>query len=206
MRTHGPPGRGGPGRRAACHPGRPRRRAARARRRRPAHVVPAARTVLVTFAPGAGGVVRRLIGETLAGLDGDGAGAARAAGALVTIPVRYDGPDLAEVARRSGLTAAEVVSRHCAPTYVAEFIGFAPGFAYLGGLDPALRLPRLESPRTRVPAGAVGIAGDYTAVYPRPSPGGWLLLGTTTMTLFDLAEDPPTPLRAGARVRFEAIG
>ena len=126
-------------------------------------------------------------------------------GALVTIPVRYDGTDLSAVAKATGLTVDEVVARHSATEYYVYMMGFAPGFAYLGDLDPALRLPRLEEPRTRVPRGSVAIAGAQTAVYPHETPGGWHLLGITDLVLFDPRRDPPALLRAGDRVRFEPV-
>ncbi|MDQ1464100.1 MAG: hypothetical protein QOC73_1041 [Actinomycetota bacterium] len=119
-----------------------------------------------------------------------------------TIPVRYDGIDLDEVARLTGLDVREVVRRHLAGGYVVAYLGFTPGFGYLDGLDPALHVPRLASPRTRVEAGAVAIAGGRACVYPRASPGGWRVLGHTDVVLFDPAADPPTPLRAGRRIRF----
>lgn len=127
------------------------------------------------------------------------------AGRLVELPVRYggeDGPDLADVARHTGLSEAEVVARHTAVEYLVLFIGFMPGFPYLWGLDPALTTPRLASPRRQVPAGSVGIGGDQTGVYPTVSPGGWRLIGRTPQTLYDPRVDPPTLLRAGDRVRF----
>jgi KipI family sensor histidine kinase inhibitor len=120
----------------------------------------------------------------------------------IEIPVVYDGPDLAEVAELAGLREAEVVERHAAATYAVAFTGFAPGFGYLTGLDPALRLPRRKTPRERVPAGSVAIAGEYAGVYPRESPGGWRLLGRTDAALWDLDRDPPALLRPGVRVRF----
>ena len=123
----------------------------------------------------------------------------------VEIPVRYDGPDLADVARRTGLSEDEVVARHMGATYTVAFLGFAPGFPYLRGLDPALRVPRHETPRTSVPAGSVGVAGEQTGIYPRSSPGGWRLLGRTDVVLFDLDRDPPALLAAGDRVRFVAV-
>ena len=123
----------------------------------------------------------------------------------VEIPVRYDGPDLADVARRTGLSEHEVVTRHTAGAYTVAFLGFAPGFPYLRGLDPALRVPRHASPRTSVPAGSVGVAGEQTGIYPRASPGGWQLLGRTDLVLFDLDRDPPALLSAGDRVRFVAV-
>jgi KipI family sensor histidine kinase inhibitor len=125
--------------------------------------------------------------------------------AVVEIPVTYggdDGPDLAEVADACGLSAAEVCERHAAAEYVVCFVGFLPGFPYLGLLDPALRVPRRRTPRPRVPAGSVAIAGEYTGVYPWASPGGWHLIGRTDVTLFDLDADPPARLAPGNRVRF----
>jgi KipI family sensor histidine kinase inhibitor len=122
----------------------------------------------------------------------------------VEIEVRYDGPDLAEVAAECGLTPDEVAARHQAPLYTVAFLGFAPGFAYLTGGDDALRPPRLATPRARVPGGAVALAGEYSGVYPRESPGGWRLIGSTRRVLFDPDHDPPSLLSAGDRVRFTA--
>ncbi len=124
-------------------------------------------------------------------------------GPLHRIRVTYDGPDLAEVAERTGLAPEEVVRRHAAATYTVFFLGFVPGFAYLGPLDPALVLPRRPEPRRRVPAGSVAIAGAQTAIYPLPTPGGWHLIGRTDAALFDPARDPPALLAPGDRVRFE---
>ncbi|HEU4629615.1 MAG TPA: 5-oxoprolinase subunit PxpB [Gemmatimonadaceae bacterium] len=123
-------------------------------------------------------------------------------GSLHRIPVRYDGPDLAEVARRTGLTPEEVVRRHAERTYAVYLLGFVPGFAYLGDLDASLVLPRRADPRPRVPVGAVAIAGRQTAVYPLPTPGGWHLIGRTDAPLFDAARTPPALLAPGDRVRF----
>ncbi|VTR78622.1 KipI antagonist [Cellulomonas hominis] len=120
----------------------------------------------------------------------------------MVLPVRYDGADLAEVARTTGLDEAEVVRRHGAATYTVAFGGFMPGFAYLTGLDPALHVPRRSSPRERVPEGSVAIAGEFAAVYPAATPGGWMLLGTCDVPLFDARRDPPALLRPGTRVRF----
>jgi KipI family sensor histidine kinase inhibitor len=122
------------------------------------------------------------------------------------LPVRYDGGDLAEVAERTGLSRAEVVRRHTDPTYDVHFLGFVPGFAYLGPLDPALVLPRRAAPRQRVPAGSVAIAGEQTGIYPLETPGGWHLIGRTDVVLFDPARDPPNLLAAGDRVRFSPVG
>lgn len=121
------------------------------------------------------------------------------------IPVRYDGPDLAEVAERTGLSVAEVIARHTARSYEVYLLGFVPGFAFLGELDPALVLPRRSPPRQRVPAGSVAIAGAQTAIYPLDTPGGWHLLGRTELTLFDPMRDPPALFRVGDQVWFEAL-
>ena len=107
-----------------------------------------------------------------------GAVAPRRPGAEHRVRTRYDGPDLAEVAQLVGIPVAEVVARHAAPRYTVLFLGFAPGFAYLGEVDPLLQVPRRSTPRTRVPAGAVAIAGPHTAVYPGGTAGGWVLIGT----------------------------
>lgn len=122
------------------------------------------------------------------------------------IPVRYDGPDLDEVARQTGLSRAEVVRRHAAPWYRVYLLGFAPGFAYLGDLDPALALARRGTPRKRVPAGSVGIAGAQTAIYPLDTPGGWHLIGHAEVTCFDPERSPPSLFQPGDRVRFEPVG
>ena len=121
------------------------------------------------------------------------------------VPVIYDGEDLQEVADRTGLSQAEVVRRHSSPEYHVLALGFLPGWAYLGPLDPALKLPRRTTPRTRIPAGAVAIAGVQTGIYPRVSPGGWHLIGHTDVVLFDPKRDRPTLFRAGDRVRFVRV-
>lgn len=169
-------------------------------------VVPAARTVLVEFDPAAVGYpeLQALIGRCASADPGQAREPRREPPVElpVELPVRYDGPDLESVAEQCGLPVAEVIRRHCAPEYTVQFCGFAPGFGYLSGLDPALRLPRLASPRPAVPAGSVAIAGEFTGVYPRSSPGGWLLLGRTDTTLFDLDRRPPALLRPGVVVRL----
>jgi inhibitor of KinA len=119
-----------------------------------------------------------------------------------SIPVWYDGPDLADVARLTGLTSDDIIARHAAREYVVYFLGFAPGFAYLGELDPALVLPRRAEPRRRVAAGSVAIAGAQTAVYPLDTPGGWHLIGRTSTVMFDPSADPPSRLAPGDRVLF----
>jgi KipI family sensor histidine kinase inhibitor len=123
----------------------------------------------------------------------------------VTLDVRYDGEDLARIAADAGVSPGAVVSMHTEAVYTVAFTGFAPGFGYLTGLPPQLQQPRLESPRTRVPAGSVGLAGEFTGVYPRESPGGWRLLGHTQATLFDPHADPPALFAPGDRVRFRSV-
>ena len=163
-------------------------------------VVPAFRTVLVTVDhPDRLAAVRDLLGSLTPGA------LPPAAGRLVELPVVYDGEDLEEVARLTGLTPEQVVQRHTAVEYEVAFLGFAPGFPYLVGLDPALHVPRRATPRTRVPAGAVGLAGAQTGVYPQATPGGWQLVGRTDAVLFDAARTPPALLAAGDRLRFRAV-
>lgn len=126
----------------------------------------------------------------------------------VEIPVRYggaDGPDLESVAELHGLGPRDVVELHAGASYRVLFLGFAPGFAYLGGLPQALATPRRPSPRERVPAGSVGIAGEQTAVYPLAMPGGWQLIGRTDARLFDPTGEPPIELLPGSRVRFVPV-
>ncbi|MHA7191507.1 5-oxoprolinase subunit B/C family protein [Arthrobacter sp. MDT2-16] len=124
---------------------------------------------------------------------------------LVTIEVRYDGEDLADVAARTGLSEEAVVAAHTATPWVAAFGGFAPGFAYLTGGDPRLEVPRRDSPRTAVPAGSVALAGPFSAVYPRESPGGWQLVGRTDAVLWDARRTDPALIRPGNRVRFTVV-
>lgn len=121
---------------------------------------------------------------------------------VVEVPVVYNGEDLAGVARLTGLPEEEVVRRHTAAEYLVAFLGFAPGFPYLVGLDPSLHVPRRETPRTRVPAGSVGLAGEQTGIYPQATPGGWQLIGRTDTVLFDVEREPPALLAAGDRLRF----
>ncbi len=121
----------------------------------------------------------------------------------VVIEVSYDGPDLPEVAALTGLSEDEVITAHTATAWTVGFGGFAPGFAYLTGGDPRLRVPRRATPRPDVAAGSVGLAGDFSGVYPRSSPGGWQLIGHTDVDLFDIDRSPPALLQPGMRVRFE---
>ena len=166
-------------------------------------LVPGYRTLLLVADPAAAGDLDRLAGR-LADLELPPAEAV--AGDPVEIPVVYDGEDLDEVARLTGLSVEEVVARHTAPEYTVAFLGFSPGFPYLVGLDPALEVPRRDTPRTAIPAGSVGLAGDQTGIYPTASPGGWQLIGRTEVTLFDPGRDPPALLAPGGRLRFTVAG
>lgn len=128
--------------------------------------------------------------------------------ASLEIPVCHDpacAPDLDAVASRAGLARDALIARHCAPEYTVGMIGFAPGFPYLLGLDPALATPRHATPRTRVPAGSVGIGGSQTGIYPAGSPGGWQIIGRTPTVLFDPHRAAPSLLQPGQRLRFVPI-
>jgi KipI family sensor histidine kinase inhibitor len=161
-------------------------------------VVPAARTVLLTTVPGTDlAALRRAV--LALPVDADDA---RPDGDTVEVPVVYDGPDLDEVGRLTGLGAEGVVEAHTAILWRVGFGGFAPGFAYLASDDDRLHVPRRSEPRTTVPAGSVGLAGEFSGIYPRSSPGGWQLIGRTGATLWDVDADPPALLQPGARVRF----
>jgi KipI family sensor histidine kinase inhibitor len=165
-------------------------------------VVPAARTLLLVVEPGTAlDAVKRQV-TTLSSASG---APVEANAEPVDIPVTYDGPDLAEVARLTGLDEEGVVAAHTGTPWRIAFGGFAPGFAYLTGGDPRLQVPRRDEPRTTVPAGAVGLAGEYSGVYPRPSPGGWQLIGRTDTVLWDADRDPPALLTPGGTVTFRAL-
>lgn len=163
-----------------------------------AELVPAARTVLISFDPRRTGA--EALEEAIRGLErtDSSTGEARE----VTIDVRYDGEDLAEVAELLSVSPAEVIARHQAATWQVAFAGFAPGFGYLAGDDELFDVPRRTSPRTRVPVGAVALAGEFTGVYPRSSPGGWQLIGRTEARLWDLDRQPPALFVPGTIVRF----
>lgn len=173
-------------------------------------IVPGARTVLVRFDPGV--VTAAQIAQRLALIDfslradlPSVAAAAAAAASPVVIPVVYDGADLLDVARLTDLSVEAVIQRHTAAGYRCGFCGFAPGFSYLVGGDPRLRVARLDEPRTAVPAGSVAIAGEFSAVYPQSSPGGWRLLGRTEARMWDLDRPAPALVPPGVAVRFEAV-
>ena len=159
-----------------------------------AEAVLGARSVLLRGEPAA---LRSLVGRTSpAGLT------AALDGPEIEISVVYDGADLDDVARHTGLSANEVVAAHTGTPWTVAFGGFAPGFSYLVGGDPRLHVPRRESPRGRVPAGSVGLAGEFSGIYPRESPGGWQLVGRTDLTMWDTAREEPALLTAGMTVRF----
>lgn len=161
--------------------------------------IPGARTVLVRFDPLL--VSAADLAETLAATEIDAAGLPVTG--EVTVPVRYDGEDLDEAASLLGVSAAELVKRHLAADWRVAFSGFAPGFGYVVSSDPLFDVPRRSSPRTRVPAGSVALAGPFTGVYPRESPGGWQLIGRTDAVMWDIDRDPPALLSPGTTVRFE---
>ena len=162
-------------------------------------VVPGARTVLLTVEPGTDlGALRRTVLDLTVE-----PGAAQVDAGSVEIPVVYDGPDLDEVGTLTGLGADGVVAAHTGTPWRVSFGGFAPGFAYLSGGDPRLDVERRSEPRTSVPAGSVGLAGEYSGVYPRSSPGGWQLIGRTDVRLW--SDEDGALLRPGGEVRFVAV-
>jgi KipI family sensor histidine kinase inhibitor len=164
-------------------------------------IVPAARTVLLKLdGSGRQGATRRRL-RTLEVATG---AETTTAGEPLVIDVVYDGDDLAEVAELTGLTTQGVVDAHTANPWTVGFCGFAPGFAYLVGGDPRLAVPRRSDPRPSVPAGAVGLAGEFTGIYPRRSPGGWQLVGRTDAVLWDIDRPDPALLTPGTRVQFRA--
>jgi KipI family sensor histidine kinase inhibitor len=161
-----------------------------------AEIVPGERTVLVDGVSDPDAAAGLISGRT----PPPDAGAA--AGPFVELPTWYDGADLGLVARHWEVSTDEVIERHTGTEFRVAFCGFAPGFGYLTGLPAELAVPRLDTPRPRVPAGSVALAGRYCGVYPGESPGGWLLIGRTERRLFDVDADPPAVLSPGTRVRF----
>lgn len=161
-------------------------------------LVPAARTILVRYDPSRTDMTALAADIGARRLDG----AVRQGGARIEVPVHYLGEDLDDVGRLLGIAPQEVVRRHTGQDYSVAFTGFAPGFAYLADGHPGLEVPRRPSPRTRVPAGAVALAGTFSAVYPQDSPGGWQLIGVTPMTMWDVTRGRPAALLPGDRVRF----
>jgi len=166
-------------------------------------IVPAARTVLVKLDdPRRQGVTRQRLRKMRVTAD---AAAPAYRSADVVIDVVYDGPDLASVAGHTGLTTTQVIGAHTSTLWRVGFNGFAPGFAYLVDGDARLRLPRRSEPRTSVPAGSVALAGEFSAVYPRQSPGGWHLIGRTEAVLWDLERPTPALLTQSMWVQFRAV-
>ena len=164
-------------------------------------VIPTYRSVAVHFDP----LATDVAALTEAMLEAVDAAPEARDGALVEVPVSYggdDGPDLRDVAAFAGLSESDVIDRHCAVEYRVFMLGFLPGYAYMGIVDEAIAAPRKTTPRTRVPAGSVGIAGRQTGIYPRQSPGGWQLIGRTSVPVFDPSRDPASLFAPGDRVRF----
>jgi KipI family sensor histidine kinase inhibitor len=162
-------------------------------------IVPAATTVLVVVAEEAEVAALR---QGLEMLPAPEPGEVAANDHVIEIPVRYNGPDLTDVSELTGLSVNDVIAAHTGSDWRVAFGGFAPGFAYLSWGDPRLAVPRRQEPRTSVPSGAVGLAGEFSAIYPRSSPGGWQLIGRTDVVVFDIARDPPALLQPGMAVRF----
>lgn len=165
-------------------------------------MVPAARTVLLVTDPARTSLaaVAEVVRRTTPRRD------ARAGGEVVEVPVHYDGEDLDDLARQLDLTPEELVRRHTGEEWTVAFGGFAPGFGYLTQPGGRWDVPRRSTPRTRVPPGSVALAGEFSGVYPRESPGGWQLIGRTDVAVFDLDREPPALLRPGVRVRFVEAG
>jgi KipI family sensor histidine kinase inhibitor len=171
-------------------------------------LVPAAHTLLVVARPTTDlAALRRAVVDTIASPASEASHPATSGSReVLEVPVRYDGPDLDEVARQTGLSAREVVAAHTKSTWRVAFGGFSPGFAYLVGGDPRLEVARRAEPRTRVPAGSVALAGRFSGVYPRESPGGWQVIGRTDAVLWDVTRTPPALLVPGLTVRFTEAG
>jgi KipI family sensor histidine kinase inhibitor len=163
------------------------------------NTVPAYASLLCYYDPSATDESR--LAATISELEGH-LGGSVPPGSIVDIPTRYDGPDLAGVALKTNLTPADIIDAHANREYLVYCVGFAPGFTYCGALPDQLAVPRLPSPRLRVSPGSIGIAGRQTGIYAVESPGGWNLIGRTTMRLFDPAADPPARFKPGDRLRF----
>ena len=169
-------------------------------------VIPGIDSVVVRFdaATQDGEIVREVIEASIAA----GIQPQQTSDALLEIPVVYGGehgPDLDALCRKTGLAADEIIALHTATEYCVDMVGFTPGFAFIGGLDDRLRVPRRDEPRQRVEAGSVGVADGRTGIYAMASPGGWTIIGRTPYTLFNPQADQPFVLQAGMRVRFKAI-
>ncbi|MBU2670045.1 allophanate hydrolase subunit 1 [Actinoplanes bogorensis] len=161
-------------------------------------IVPGARTLLLDgVEPGTDALLSSWRAHDFVGVE-------HREGSLVKIATVFDGEDLDDVAARWSMPRERVIARLTETNFTVAFCGFAPGFAYLRGLGPEYAVPRLDTPRQRVPAGAVGLAGDYCGIYPTASPGGWRLVGRTSETLFDVRREPPARLTPGTRVQLVA--
>ncbi len=168
-------------------------------------LLPAARTLLITLSDGTdASAVERELERLLT--DSSPAGIGGGAPDIVTIPVTYDGADLEDVARQLGITVEEVVARHTSAEWRCQFVGFTAGFGYLEAEGAGLTVPRRTQSRTAVPAGSVALADGYSSVYPRRAPGGWQLIGTTPMEMWDLSRPRPALLIPGTQVRFVEAG
>lgn len=164
-------------------------------------IVPAARTLMISRTPAItdwSALLQELSERCLDGVS-------QQSGRCVEIPVTYNGEDLEYVANTAGISIEEVIRRHTGSDHVVAFTGFAPGFAYLSGVDPILNMPRRLMPRPSLPAGSVALASGFSAVYPQTSPGGWQIIGSTNMPMWDLDRDPPSLLQPGDHVRFTAV-
>jgi KipI family sensor histidine kinase inhibitor len=169
-------------------------------------IVPASRTVLVKLdGPRYAGIARQHLSKLKMAPEVLEAAAPSDGRADVVIDVVYDGEDLDEVAELTGMTPRDVVAAHTQTPWRVGFAGFAPGFGYLVGGDERLTVPRRSEPRTKVPAGSVGLAGEFSGVYPRPSPGGWQLIGRTEAELWNVDRDPPALLMPGKWVQFREV-
>ncbi|TKA01170.1 5-oxoprolinase subunit PxpB [Actinacidiphila oryziradicis] len=162
-------------------------------------VIPAARTILIDGLADPMRFAREVTDWQVPPAEVDDRG-------LVEVPTIYDGADLEQVARHWHMTTREVIATHASVEHRVAFCGFAPGFAYITGLPPECTVPRRANPRTAVPAGSVALAGEFTGIYPRPSPGGWQLIGRAEVSLWDPNRDPATLLSPGTRVRFVELG
>jgi len=166
-----------------------------------AEIIPAARTLMIRFKPALltqNDLIHLVTAQDISQKQ-------VTSGNIIEIPVHYNGEDLDEVASLLGLSVEEIVRRHTGSSYCVAFTGFAPGFAYLSGGDPVFDVPRRKTPRMRIPAGAVGLAGTFSGIYPQASPGGWQIIGVTETAMFDLARHPPALLQPGDQVRFVDI-
>ncbi|PRZ40571.1 KipI family sensor histidine kinase inhibitor [Antricoccus suffuscus] len=164
-------------------------------------LIPAARTVMLV---GPREVLRRIGDDVRTFEPGTAPGGEPR---TVEIPIRYDGVDLDDVASRTGLSVEEIVSAHSGAAYSVDFFGFSPGLAYISGTPQAIRIPRRDNPRTRVPVGAVAIANEYTVIYPAATPGGWSIIGTLEgPPMWDTNADPPTRVGLGDRIMFRRVG